>query len=86
MLCEGQKWLWQLPQQGNKHVSVVSSRSSSVAAPQAEPLKAQAGGIDLIEFINGTFSTYSFNGTWISGELPHRGYHVRPVAIRQYDT
>lgn len=46
--------------------TVILTRSSTVAAPKAEPLKAQAGGIDLIEFINGTFSTFSFNGTWIS--------------------
>lgn len=46
--------------------TVIVTRSPSGGSPKTAPLTAQAGGIDLIEVLNGTFSTFSFNGTWIS--------------------
>lgn len=59
----------------------VSSHSSTVTSPQAEPLRAEGGGIDLIEVLNGTFSTFSFNGTWISGELLCAPYRCHVPSI-----
>ncbi|KAG0710834.1 Prolyl endopeptidase FAP [Chionoecetes opilio] len=46
--------------------TVIVTRRSSNASPRASPLKARSAGIDLVEVLNGTFSTFSFNGTWIS--------------------
>ncbi|XP_045623531.1 venom dipeptidyl peptidase 4 isoform X2 [Procambarus clarkii] len=46
--------------------TVIVTRSPSTAAPETSALTATPGGIDLAEVLNGTFSTESFNGTWIS--------------------
>lgn len=45
---------------------IVLTRSPNTGTPETSALTATAGGIDLAEVLNGTFSAASFNGTWIS--------------------